>query len=715
MSRSIATHAPDDRSRRLDAAIAEYLRLSAAGDGPGEREWIDHHPDLADALAEFFADRERMERWAKPLAPVPAEARPGSGDRDHAPTLLVRDGDPDRRPAGAVLRYFGDYELLAEIARGGMGVVYKARQASLNRVVALKMILSGHLASPEDVRRFRTEAEAAAHLDHPNIVPVHEVGEADGQHYFSMKLVEGGSLAARIDDFTVAKAADAADAKARQERAATLIASLADAVAYAHQRGVIHRDLKPGNVLLDEEGRAYVTDFGLAKRSEDAGMTHTGAILGTPAYMAPEQASGARDAVTTLADVYSLGAILYELLAGRPPFRAETPVETLRQVLETEPLPPARLAAHIDRGLEAVCLKCLAKDLAARYQTAQELADELRHWLAGEPLIARPPSTGRVAWNWLRKNVRAAAWTLLIGLLAGAGWNTAILGMQWHNTISAAGRIYAYDFPSLKAPWIATPWDPPPWVFIALVFAGLGVFLAGVGLGNHFLVRPKDAWSDAAAGLATGVVAGFFMFNLGFGAELIWSHNDLRGRVEGDLWHFQDAFQRAAAPPSPSVYTPEIAEQFSSGVWGRRIFRDVYPDLQDDAFPEIALRQKIGVDLRVGILTGLIAGTFYCLTQGLALGLAQTLAAGFAFRRAAGPLRGVVPYLELALGTQALSWVVSMGLMDGWRRAIAGPTLGGIALAVLAIIGVLGGFRWYWRWPAYAAWIAALAAWHFAF
>jgi serine/threonine-protein kinase len=240
-----------------------------------------------------------------------------------APTLPL--GSSVEKPAD-VARSFGDYELLEEIARGGMGVVYKARQASLHRMVALKMILAGQLASGEDVRRFRTEAEAAANLDHPNIVPIYEVGERDGQQYFSMKLIEGGSLAQCLARFT-------SDPRA----GVRLLATAARAVHHAHQRGILHRDLKPSNVLLDAAGQPHIADFGLARRMEgDGKLTRTGTILGTPSYVSPEQAAGRKD-VSVTTDVYSLGAILYEMLTGRPPFQAETPLDTLLQVIRSFP------------------------------------------------------------------------------------------------------------------------------------------------------------------------------------------------------------------------------------------------------------------------------------------------------------------------------------------------------------------------------------------
>ena len=304
-------------------------------------------------------------------------------------------------PAGVPHRV-GDYEIQSEIARGGMGCVFRARQVSLNRPVALKMILGGRLASDTDRQRFRSEAEAAAQLDHPNVVPIYEVGEYDGLPFFSMKLVEGGSLASR--ERRLAK------------DAARLVAKIAGAVHYAHQRGILHRDLKPANVLLDRSGEPHVTDFGLAKRVGgcDSGPTATGAVLGTPSYMAPEQAAGQKN-ISTAVDVYSLGAILYELLTGRPPFYAESVLGVLAAVQYDEVVPPRRLDPDIDRDLETICLKCLEKNPVARYPSAAALAEDLQAWLAGEPITARPATTWERAVKWTRRRPALAA---LIGVSA---------------------------------------------------------------------------------------------------------------------------------------------------------------------------------------------------------------------------------------------------------------------------------------------------------
>jgi WD40 repeat protein/serine/threonine protein kinase len=382
------------REQVLDALIAAYLRAEKEGRAPARELVLAQHPDLADELNEFFADRAGMERLAEPVRAAIAGLVPGTP-----------------------VRYFGDYEILAEIARGGMGVVYRARQVSLERVVALKMILAGQLAASADVERFLTEARAAGNLDHPNIVPIHEVGIHEGQHYFTMKLVEGGSLAEWIADLRL----KIEDLNRHQQAAfARLIETVARAVHFGHQRGILHRDLKPANILLQSgDGKSkiqnlqfaipMVTDFGLAKRIEGgSNLTASGAIVGTPSYMAPEQAA-AQKTLSVAVDVYSMGAILYELLTGQPPFRASTPLDTLLQVMEREPQPLRTINPQIDRDLETICLKCLEKDPARRYGSAEALADDLGRWLAGQPIQARPTTTWERSIKWARRHPAVAA------------------------------------------------------------------------------------------------------------------------------------------------------------------------------------------------------------------------------------------------------------------------------------------------------------------
>jgi hypothetical protein len=414
------------RGTRVNEILAAYLQSVDAGKAPSRQELLARHPDLAAELQAFFADHDELDQLAGPVRPAPASTplpqevgTSQSGGRAGDPTLAPGETAP---AAGTRLRYFGDYELLEEIARGGMGVVFKARQLSLGRVVALKMILSGQLASEADVRRFRTEAEAAGNLDHPNIVPIYEVGDHQGQHYFSMKLMEGGCLA-------VSRTNGGVPAPARA--AAKLLATVARAVHHAHQRGLLHRDLKPANILLDGKGEPHVTDFGLVKRVEGgSNLTGSGAIVGTPSYMAPEQAGG-KKGLTTAVDVYSLGAILYELLTGQPPFRAETPLDTLLQVLEREPARPRQLNQHVSRDLETICLKCLNKDPQRRYATAEALALELERWLAGEPIQARPTGRWERAVKWARRRPAASALVAVSG--ASAFCLFVLAGFLWHN------------------------------------------------------------------------------------------------------------------------------------------------------------------------------------------------------------------------------------------------------------------------------------------
>jgi tRNA A-37 threonylcarbamoyl transferase component Bud32 len=314
--------------------------------------------------------------------------------------------------AGVRLKYFGDYELLEEIARGGMGVVWKARQASLNRIVALKMIRAGALASPEEVQRFLREAEAAANLQHPNIVAIHEVGEHEGHHYFTMDYVAGRDLGALVKNGPLPP-----------NRAARYVQILANAIHFAHQRGTLHRDLKPQNVLIDSADQPRITDFGLAKpMREDSRLTQSGVVIGSPSYMPPEQAAGRTSDLGPASDVYALGAMLYELLTGRPPFRGATALATLREVMEAEPDSPRRLKADIPPDLETICLKCLEKLPHARYPTAEALALELDRYLHGEPILARPASPVRKAVSWARRHPRtlvAAAALVMVALAFG--------------------------------------------------------------------------------------------------------------------------------------------------------------------------------------------------------------------------------------------------------------------------------------------------------
>jgi serine/threonine-protein kinase len=420
----IAGGRPDLGSFLADATVPargrlfrELLELEldyrvGLGERPRASEYRERFPEHADAVAEVFA--------ANGLDGQTVLSLDGGDEFDDSATTRRGAGvRPATSPAQAGMRLAG-YEVIGELGRGGMGVVFKAHQVALNRPVALKVIRSAGFASPGERRRFRNEAEAVAQLDHPNIVPIYEVGEYRGRPFFSMKLVVGEGLDKRLARF-------ADDPRG----AARVVAAVADAVHHAHQRGILHRDLKPANILLDDRGEPYVTDFGLARRV-DAGsdLTHSGALVGTPSYMSPEQASGGKGGLTTATDVYGLGTVLYALLAGRAPFSGSTIYETLDQVRERPPEPPAKLNPRVPRDLEVICLKCLEKDPKRRYESARALADDLRRWLAGEPIAARPVGAAARAWMWCRRHKLPAALAAGLVLTAVVGFVSVVVLWQ---------------------------------------------------------------------------------------------------------------------------------------------------------------------------------------------------------------------------------------------------------------------------------------------
>ena len=376
-----------------DLRLAELLDELASSTQSNEQADLDlacrEHPDLADELREL---------WAAFLL---ADAMAGSGSAAGS-----WPGPLPAEPTFVLPRQFGDYELLEEIGRGGMGVVFMARQLSLDRIVAVKMILRGELASPQDLERFQAEAEAAGRLDHAGIVPVYEVGCSEEGPYFSMKYIEGETLTQRL-----------VDGPLPPREAARLLAQIAHAVDFAHQRGILHRDLKPSNIMIDRNGDGHITDFGLAKRvTGGESLTRTGAILGTPSYMAPEQAAGSRGAVGPATDVYSLGAVLYQTLIGQPPFHAATPLDTVLLVLEQDPVPPRMINAKVDRELEMIAMRCLQKPADLRYASAGALADDLDAYLAGEPISARRGRFSAIVGRFLRETHHVAVlenWGLL--------------------------------------------------------------------------------------------------------------------------------------------------------------------------------------------------------------------------------------------------------------------------------------------------------------
>lgn len=431
-----------DRDERLAELLEQLANESRDGRQPDLEAVVRENPDLELELRELWATMALAEDFAS----FP-EVFPG------APADGV-DTDPVESATAGESRLpdpFDDYEPAAEIGRGGMGVVYRARQTSLDRQVALKMILRGALASPEDVARFRAEAEAAARLNHPNIVQVFEVGEHNGQPFFSMQYVEGTTLSKRI-----------ADGPLPSREAARLLIPVCRAVAEAHRNGVLHRDLKPSNILIDEDGRPFVTDFGLAKRIVPSGqlrddsaaadvetLTNSGAILGTPSYMAPEQAAGQRGQIGEASDVYSLGAILYATLTGRPPFQAANPVDTILMVLEQEPVPPRVLNPGADSDLEMIAMKCLQKPTDLRYRDAAALADDLEAWLHHEPISARSSQFTDVISRAFRETHHASVlenWGILWMLHSVVVLVLCLLTnfLQWRDAVTGTSSRWPY-------------------------------------------------------------------------------------------------------------------------------------------------------------------------------------------------------------------------------------------------------------------------------
>lgn len=429
-----------EREERL-ADLLEVL-TSAAEQGETDRaqRLAAEHPALADDIRDLWGAVMVASAAAQSSATL---TLPGSESAPHSA----------RTNGLAVPRNFGEYTLEEEIGRGGMGIVYRAHQRSLGREVAVKVILRGALASPEDMARFRAEAEAAARLEHPGIVPIFEVGEVEGHLYFTMPLVRGQTLGGFLTE-----------APLSNREAASLVRDVARAIQYAHERGVVHRDLKPANVLVDSAGRTHVTDFGLAKRVYDgvaASLTATGAILGTPSYMAPEQASGGRGEVGVQSDVYSLGALLYALITGRPPFQGPSPVDTVLMVLEQDPVSPRLLNRRVDRDLEMVILRCLQKPPELRYATAGQVAGDLQAYLEGEPVSARSGQFTQVLARLFRETHHA---TLLE--------NWGLLWM-WHALVVLVICLITNWLHSQRAVW---PQMTTPIPYLLLWGGGLAIW-----------------------------------------------------------------------------------------------------------------------------------------------------------------------------------------------------------------------------------------------
>lgn len=537
-----------DEAAVIDLLDNEIGLRDKDGEAPTEAEYLERFPHLAQSIRRWFALRGAVQDRSI-LQPGPGPERPRAG----------RPGAPPGPAAGvdsflaAAFQSISDsgigpalpppeapavpgYQILSLLGHGGMGVVYKARQANLNRTVALKMILAGLHAAPEELTRFRTEAEAMARLHHPNIVQIYEVGELPGQGpYFALEFIEGGSLADRLGGKPMPP-----------RQAAGLAERLARAMHYAHQGQVIHRDLKPGNVLLSADGTPKITDFGLAKQLDtDSAQTRTGALMGSPSYIAPEQASGKTRQIGPATDVYSLGAILYEMLTGRPPFRSENVMKTLMQVMEQPPERPRLLQRQVDASLEAICLKCLEKAPQDRYPSAEALADDLAAYLRGEVVLADGNTSVRLLRLLLRETRHTevmalwgkvllcqAAQVLLLSLLVAVMQNAGLKAGQplvYHGVIGLVGLtllapVWAFRFHNGPVLTLVERQLAQIWSFVAA-----GVLLTGA---IKYLIDPH-AWRmfpvailEMGIGCAcTGVILGgsFYLLAAVCGVLALWT------------------------------------------------------------------------------------------------------------------------------------------------------------------------------------------------
>jgi hypothetical protein len=389
-----------DVERRVEELAEEYLDRLQAGERPDRQALLEAHPELAAVLGPRLALVEVMFRASQPGVAASPQAKLTISDPEGTVTH-----DPADHPAAV-----GRFQVRQVLGSGSFGTVYKAYDPELHRTVAVKVLRAGKYAGAEELERFLREARSAAQLRHPGIVPIHEIAQGAGHPYIVSDYIDGLTLA----DLLTGR-------RPTFRESAELVVRVAEALEHAHRAGIVHRDVKPGNILLDRAGQPYIADFGLARRAEgDATVTHTGQVLGTPAYMPPEQAAGEHDQVDGRSDVYSLGVVLYQLLTGELPFRGNTRM-LLHQVMHDEPRPPRKLNDQVPRDLETICLKAMAKEPPRRYAGAQALADDLRRWLEGRPILARPVGRVERAWRWCRRNAMMATLcaTLVVVLLTG--------------------------------------------------------------------------------------------------------------------------------------------------------------------------------------------------------------------------------------------------------------------------------------------------------
>jgi tRNA A-37 threonylcarbamoyl transferase component Bud32 len=602
------------------------------------------------------------------------------------------------------------YEIEGELGRGGMGVVYKARNRRLNRPCALKMVLAGAHASSEEMTRFVTEAKAVARLDHPGIVQIRHIGDADGLPFLELEYVAGGGLERELDGTPWPA-----------ERAARLSKQVALAIAEAHREGIVHRDLKPANILLSADGTPKVGDFGLAKMLDsESALTRTESVMGSPSYMAPEQAQGRAKTASRAVDVYAAGAILYELLTGRPPFRGTTALETLEHVKTTDPVPPSQLVPGLARDAETICLKCLEKEPGKRYASALDLAADLERYLAGEPIVARPPSAFQMARHWVRKNLRAALWVVAVGMVWGALFGYTMYFRFLQRPLTEAveasyGRLHA-----TPPDWLAVLAKRNEAINYALVIAGL---LAGTtaGLAIVLLARPRSTGADLTHGLAVGLVAA--QVSLMCGGAWAFAGTEVYKallRREYVLAFKDDLLQRQREALLADVWViPELGG----------LSREVYePDWQERRYPDLKgmsrddqrriLYDKMVCDAIIAVQRGLMYFTPLYFIIMIAMPGLEAVVAGSLWRRYRRPWPLTIAYVErivplaltLALGGALVMAAAVLRNMRGadWLgvyERIFWPLQVALALVIVPQVAVRRGWPVWLRLLLHAGWI----------
>jgi hypothetical protein len=683
-----AIAAPYRSSLLHDLLAAELDARRRCGESPEPREYHGRFPEHMALIGSLFTAPQEAAIFL-PAARSPMVDQTREFPRDSDRTEVVASPSPWRSCPD-----IPGFEVIGELGRRGMGVVYRARRTLLNRPCALKMILAGDHAGPEATARFLAEAETVAQLSHPTIVQIYSIGDQGGRPYVELEYIDGGTLADQVPRLLE-----------DPPTAVSLLHKVARAVHHAHQHGILHRDLKPANILLDADNQPHVTDFGLAKRIEGASaLTHTGEILGTPSFMAPEQATG-KQPITTAADVYSLGAILYVLLTGRPPFQAETPWETLQQVIEREPVRPRALNARADRDLELICLKCLAKDPLQRHGSADALAADLEHWLAGEPISVRPPALTTLVRFWLRQNFGAASWTAVLGLV----WGLLIGVACWLAVInpfllSRASEGYA-RLPASDPPWLASAWRMPHGMRNATYFVAVGIS-GTMGLFIVLLVRPKSRRADLAAGTITGLVAAVAAFVTSFGwlavtlTTVAPADSDLRLLAEA-------AWAETTLDAGPSRTGARAGTRPVDRLSERYLDLDRIP-VSDRGR---VLYDKIVTDLTTRIPIGIWLGMLFAIGLGGSLSVCETLVAGVLLRRHGRVSVMIWSYLELAGSASVLVMMVFGAVFGLYVGRFNGRIwhLLAFALLVLAIIAVLRGWHWLIRAAMHAGWLISFA------